>query len=160
MKEIKLTQGFVALVDDEDYKELNQFKWHVTKIGRTYYAVRNNRISKGKREILRMHRIILGVTDRKIKIDHKDNNGLNNQNENLRLASQAQNCRNKVLRIGTSSKYKGVSKHQGKYQANIGFNYKLIYLGIYDNEIDAAIAYNNKAAELFGEFAKLNIIKQ
>jgi len=164
MKEIKLTQGQIALVDDEDYSVLNSKKWFArkrkTKYGQDYYAGININTVKGQRA-LNMHRYILSIFDSKIQIDHIDNNGLNNQKSNLRVATNKQNCCNKkVSGIGTS-KYKGVTvrKRDGKYVASIKVNYRNKHIGIYIHEVDAAIAYNEAAIKYFGEFAKLNNIK-
>lgn len=92
------------------------------------------------------------------KIDHIDNNPSNNNIENLRKVTQSQNCMNRKPHKNRSSKYKGVCWHKAsnKWIAQICINYKIIYLGLFINKIDAAIAYNKKAKELFGEFANLN----
>jgi hypothetical protein len=107
-----------------------------------------------------MHRIILGVTDRNIFVDHKNGNGLDNRRSNLRQCTIAENNRNVVKRIAGTSKYRGVSWHksEGKWQAQIKHNNKRHHLGNFINEIDAAIAYNNAATELHKDFASLNII--
>lgn len=104
-----------------------------------------------------MHRQILGLTDPKIFTDHKDHNGLNNQRSNLRIATHGQNMANKSP--SGKSKYMGVSwnKNDKKWRSQIRKNRVTIYLGSYINEIDAAIAYNNKAVEVHGEFANLNV---
>lgn len=90
-------------------------------------------------------------------VDHRDHEGLNNTRTNLRLATRSQNsCNNKKTR-GRSSKYKGVSRDKrGYWRAKIHFKGKHIFLGYFDNEIDAARAYDKAAKELHGEFAVLN----
>ncbi len=162
MKEIQLTQGYVALVDDEDYERVSQFKWFADlDKNEVVYAKRQVRLHKrtnSKYRAQRLHRFILGVTDPKINVDHKDHNGLNCQKENLRRCTSQQNSWNsrKSARKRTS-KYKGVSKHTfGKWVANIMDNKKLRYLGIFSQEIDAAKAYDAAAQQVFGEFALLN----
>ena len=157
MKEIKLTQGKVALVDDELFEELNKYIWFAAKdvsvTTAKYYARCNH---QGKK--IKMHRLIMGVSDPKIKTDHKDGDGLNNQKENLRLCSDLENGRNKKIPSSNTSGYKGVHQtRKGKWVARIGIDYKKIHLGVFDNPVDAAIAYDKKAKELFGDFAKLNI---
>lgn len=156
MKEIPLTQGYKALVDDIDYNRLNQFLWQVIiKENYSPYAYRTDR-TNGK-ETIYMHREILQCD---LKVDHRDGNGLNNQRYNLREATSQQNSFNITKRSKTtSSAYKGVcwNRQNKQWQSYIYFN-KKIHLGYFEDEIDAAIAYNNKAIELFGEFAKLNII--
>ena len=111
MKEIKLTQGKVALVDDEDFDFLNQWKWCAHKDGNNFYAVRvdysNGRANK---KFLSMHRVLLGLTDPKIFPDHKDGDGLNNQRYNLRIATPSQNVINsKTSGKDKTSIYRGVS---------------------------------------------------
>lgn len=158
MREIILTQGKVALVDDEDYEFISQWKWHYdgTHGG---YAIRTQR--QGKRSLhFKMHRVIMGVTDPQILVDHRDVDGLNNQRSNLRVCSHRQNNCNKVKSKNRSSRYKGVSfyKKYGTWEAGICVNYKNIYLGRFETEEEAALAYNRKAVELHGEFALLNEI--
>lgn len=92
-------------------------------------------------------------------IDHKDKNTLNNSKDNLRLATFAQNSRNKYIRNVRKDecKYKGVYKtNSNNYIARIYYNKKNINLGTYETQEQASIAYNEKAIELFGEFASLN----
>ena len=151
--EIKLSRGLVAIVDDEDYERLNQFRWHANKKG---YAMRH--LKTGKRNTVFMHREIIGAYPG-IFVDHIDGNIFNNQRNNLRLATNAQNCCNSGSRRGSSSSFKGVRLFRdGKWHARIMANYKEIHLGYFKNEIDAAIAYNNAAIIHHGEFAKLNNI--
>jgi len=163
MKEIQLSQHrvcenrgkYVALVDDEDFEYLNQFKWCAMKGRSSFYAVRKIGII-GKKHNQSMHVEILNGKG----IDHIDHNGLNNQKSNLRLCSQSENCMNTKKRENTSSIYKGVSFHNctKKWLAQISINGRHIHIGLFVSEIEAAKAYNKKAIELFCEFANLNII--
>jgi hypothetical protein len=101
----------------------------------------------------------MNAQDDDIVVDHIDNNKLNYKIENLRFATIPQNTYNtKKCKNITLSIYKGVTKSKGSFEAKINKDYKKYHLGLYDNEIIAAIAYNIKAEELFGEFANLNII--
>lgn len=145
----------IVLVDDKDYDYLSQFNWSLLKDENTFYASRRC----GKKR-LKMHREILGISDPNIKIDHKDLNGLNNQRNNLRLATNSQNNRNRRSYKNSSSKYLGVTwrKHSTAWEASIKSDGKNNYLGHFKNEIDAALAYNNAAKKLHGEFANLNNI--
>lgn len=157
MKKIPLTQGKFALVDDEDFEYLNQWKWFAHKRGSGYYATR-----KEKNKQISMHRQIMSVNDISVLIDHRDRNSLNNQRNNLRTASRSQNNANTISRKNSYSKYLGVSLFRktkagkGKWRASIGKDKKIYHLGYFKTEQQAAIAYNKKALELHGEFANLN----
>ena len=154
MKEIKLTQGKVAIVDDEDYDELNKLKWYTNhNYNDKYYAVHS--INKTQKK-LKLHRVIMNVTNPKIVVDHINGDGLDNRKCNLRICSHKENMMNRVKQNDTTSKYKGVwwDKDMKRWRAYIG-NKKL---GSFKLEVDAAKAYNEKAKELFGDFAKINII--
>src|SRR3990167_10308366 len=110
MKEIKLTQGKITLVDDEDFEYINQWKWHVIKNKKQthFYAQRSE---NGKS--IRMHRVIMKTPHNK-DVDHIDHNGLNNQKNNLRNCTTQENIRNRTS-YGKSS-YLGVSTHLAKYK--------------------------------------------
>jgi len=156
MKKIYLeNKGLYALVDDEDFDHLNQWKWHADEIGGIFYAKRRSYPDK---KMIYMHREILKSEGK--FIDHKDHDGLNNQKSNLRICSSSQNQWNKRSKKNSSSKYVGVyyDKSRGKWSASCCVNYKTHRLGRFETEKEAAIAYNKKAVELHGEFANLNII--
>jgi hypothetical protein len=134
-------------------------KTHISDKG--YYSV--NLINEDGSSLLKIHRLIakefIPNPDNLPFIDHIDGNRLNNNIENLRWASYQQNCFNRKSIKDTSSKYKGVSwnKQCNKFIAYIQVNGKKQYIGLFDNEEHAANAYNEKANELFCDFAKLNI---
>ena len=156
MQQIELTQGQYAIVDDDDYDEINQFNWCFSH----GYAVRAVTISKGKRKWQRMHRLVTNCSA-DMEVDHANHDKLDNRKSNLRVCSRSENNHNQqILTYAKSSVYKGVSfyKRIGKWQAQIKLNNKNKSLGYFTNEIDAAIAYNVAAIELFGEFALLNVI--
>jgi hypothetical protein len=159
MKEIPLTQGKVALVDDEDFDFINQWKWSACKSGKTYYATRKKRIA-GKDKGFSMHRVLLGIKRRYIFCDHKDGNGLDNRRANIRISSRRQNQANKDPLPGRTSKFMGVSfrKDTKKWQVAISYRGHSIHLGTYSDEILAAKTYNKVAIEVHGEFARLNVI--
>lgn len=158
MKEIKLTKGQVALVDDSDFEYLNQWKWCARKHRNTFYAQRSLPRVNGKQETVQMHRFILGLTDPKVLTDHKDWNGLNNQRSNLRVATVSQNNANKKPK-GTS-KYMGVSllSRDNVWVANLYKNGKHYWLGRYNTEKEAALAYDEAAKKYHGEFANINFL--
>lgn len=154
-KEIQLTQGKVALVDDEDFEWLNQWKWHAHERHNIFYAVCSSRID-GKVS-KKMHRQILNPGN-DLQVDHIDGNGLNNQRINLRLCSHAQNIYNRGKLKSNTSGYIGVSwnKAKKKWSARTERNGKVFFLGYYENADDAAKAYDRHAKEFRGEFARTN----
>ena len=159
MKKIQLTQGKVAFVDNEDYERLNQWKWCASKCRNNFYAQRSIYLGSGRKyRHIKMHRLILKPKDGE-GIDHRDRNGLNNTKNNLRTCTESQNGANQRPQKGRSSNYKGVcwNKNKKKWQAQIQARKKHIYLGLYNDETEAAKAYNKAAIKLFGEFAYLNI---
>jgi hypothetical protein len=146
MKEIALSQGKFALVDDEDFEELNRYKWWVEKHRNTFYAKRD--IWNGSKKVcIRMHRVLLNCPETKFS-DHVDGNGLNNQKANLRIATNRQNLQNR--HVSASSKYPGVSwqKNEKKWQSAIYINGKSIHLGLFNNEEEAFEAYASKVYEI------------
>lgn len=157
MKLIPLTQGKFAQVDDEDFDWLSQWKWYAQKGGKTYYAVRCSR-KCGVKEFVKMHRLILRLTDRKIKGDHEDLDGLNNQKTNLRPCTQSQNLMNRGAPRNSVSGIKGVywCKKRNNWRAKVKKDQKSYYLGRFNCKDEAGKAYDRKAKELFGEFATLN----
>lgn len=165
MKIIKLSQGFVAKVDNEDYDNLIKYDWYfnIKKGSNTGYA-----FSHYNKEILAMHRLIMGCKKWDGKsVDHRDGDGLNNQKNNLRIATVSQNARNKSSNRNSASKYKGVflSNIDGHsyWFSQIHFDGKRIGLGNFpfteEGEKSAALAYNEAATEHYGEFAKLNEVQ-
>ena len=159
MKRIPLTQGKFALVDDADYDRLNKYKWCALKGHNTWYAVRNITKPNGKRTHMLMHREILGLEPGdKRQGDHKNHNGLNNYQDNLRICNNSQNHQNGNPRKNGSSKYKGVHKRKGcdKWISRINKNYKLYHLGYFVSEINAAKAYDIAARKYYGEYALTN----
>lgn len=154
MKEIKLSQGRVALVDDLDYEILNQIKWYAAKYKFTSYAVCHESIT---RKTIQMHRLIMN-TPSDMQVDHIDHNGLNNQRINLRNATKRQNSMNKNKHKESILKGVHCSVKNGKhyFYAQIGVNYKHINLGVFETAINAARAYDEAAKKYHGEYANLN----
>jgi len=152
MAEIKLTKGCVALIDEEDLSLISEFKWCcVSHGGHFYAATRNWKISKNK--LIYMHRIILDAPTG-MDVDHINGNGLDNRRANLRLCTRSENCRNRRKSTSSPNQYKGVhfSKETGKWSAGI-------CLGSFNTEKEAALAYDEAARKIFGEFARVNFKK-
>ncbi|MHC4439277.1 MAG: AP2/ERF family transcription factor [Planctomycetota bacterium] len=147
-----------AKVDPADYKRLRKYKFIAWKAKNCFYAqmLEPNVITSKK--VLHMHQIILEVPEGMV-VDHINNDGMDNRSANLRPATKAQNSYNrKKISRPCSSKYKGVCWHKNslKWQAEVMFEKKSIYLGYFKNEIDAAKAYDEAAKKYHGEFACLN----
>lgn len=160
MKEIKLTQGKFAVVDDWNFDYLNQWKWCAAKDrSGNYYVVR-----EVEHKLQFMHKVIiqLKLPDYIGQVDHKDRDCLNNLESNLRIATHLQNCANRGPWKGSSSLYKGVTwdkrtnKKTGKWKASIEIQGRVKHLGLFDSEKAAAKAYDYSAVTYFGEFAHLN----
>jgi len=137
MKEIPLTQGKVALVDDEDYERLNKFKWHVHTCANAVYAVRAVNYPKGKEY---MHRVIMDCP-KELQIDHIDGFCLDNRKSNLRIVTNRQNQQNRHHK--KTSEYPGVywEKARGKWRALIRIDGIQKHLGYFKTEFGAYRAY-------------------
>lgn len=155
MKEIKIGRRATALIDDEDFEFLNQFKWQFQPLpdGNGEAFVR-----------IPMHQMIMQTPFGQV-VDHRDSNRLNNQKYNLRNCTQLQNIKNQrkpksFAGKQTSSKFKGVSwnKRERKWEAAITNNRRRINLGRFTIEKEAAKAYNQAAILYHGDFARLNEI--
>lgn len=159
MKEIKLSQRgknkgkFVTLVDDDDYEWLMQWRWFAHEHNTTFYAMRSDYYDE--RKVIAMHREIIDVPIG-MDTDHIDHDGLNNQKSNLRICTRQKNIFNSRGR----NRYKGIklNPRTKKYGARIKINGEEMWLGTYPTEELAALAYNEKAIEIFGSFAHVNII--
>jgi hypothetical protein len=157
-KEIKLTKGMVALVDDRDFEWLNQRKWNAKKINKVFYARYRIRDGKIQKDVY-MHRLIVGAPSG-VEVDHANGNGLDNRRFNLRLATHAQNQQNKGPNNRNTSGYKGVSwdKEKRRWTAHTTASGKSKCLGRFTRKEDAAHAYNEAVQKLHGPFAWLNKI--
>ena len=157
-KAIPLTQGYEALVDDEDYERLSKHKWRIE-----LPSLDIRRIGDSARMVWQ----IISIPPY-LEADHRNGNRLDMQRANLRICTRAQNQQNqRKTRKITSSKYKGVCFYRPskKWQANIGFQdifgqNACMFLGTFPAEEEAAKAYDEAARRYFGEFAALNFPKE
>jgi hypothetical protein len=159
MREIPLSQGKVALVDDEDYERLTALgNWHAIRGHKTFYAVRNapSDLTKSGTTTQGMHQVVLGDT----QVDHVNGSGLDNRRENLRRADKSQNNMNRGRQSNNTSGHKGVTRDRDKWKAQIGIpsavlgKKRMLYLGRFDQLEDAAEAYRAAAEKYHGDFAR------
>lgn len=153
MRYLPLSQGYVALVDDEDFDFLLGFSWYAKKAsgrkGSQYYPT-NWKVGK-------MHRLIMNCP-KGMQVDHINHNPMDNRKCNLRIriCTIKENLRNRRRKPKSSSRFLGVHPSGRKWYATIGVDYKHIYLGTFETQEEAAKAYDLNAQKYFGEFANLN----
>lgn len=156
MKEIPLTKGAVAIVDDEDYERISEHSWAINPMGG--YAVRKGNKNRGEPRTIQMHREILQAPAG-LQIDHINGNTLDNRKENLRFADVQKNAFNRGKpAVSCTSIYKGVCKRKNRpnWKARIKYNDRHVELGTYVDEAYAAAVYNFAAAIFFGDFRREN----
>lgn len=159
---MNLNRGFVTIFDPEDAHLASKGGFSIRFVNKhTVYAIHQRPIGVGKIKNFRFHREIMNAPDG-VQVDHKFGNGMDNRKRHLRLASGSQNQRNKHPRENCSSKYMGVSWDlgRGKWRATIQSDKIAKRIGSFDSEIEAAMAYDEHAILLHGEFARLNFPKQ
>lgn len=146
---VTLSRGMIALVDDEDFPIVSQFRWLAHWTGGRWYARHERRMGNGQRLRLYMHRFLVEG----VEIDHADGNGLNNLRSNLRPADRSTNAANAGQRSDSSQPYKGISmRPSGRWRAQLQGK----CLGTYDTPALAARVYDAAALAEFGEFARIN----
>ena len=155
-KELPLKNGMIALVDSEDFDFLNQWTWTARKATNIHYYAQRKRWVNGKKKYIKMHRLIMNAPDNMV-VDHINRNTLDCRKSNMRLCTVAQNnCNRKAY---GKSKYLGVTIKDNKPIAQITHNKKVYYLGTFESEEAAALAYNEAALKYHGEFANLNVLE-
>ena len=160
---IPLSRGLVSIIDAKNWDLVKDKKFHARydKKAKKFYGQTCKKVRvEGKIHsyYTQLHRLIMGLTDPSIQCDHKNNDGLDNREQNLRVASNSQNCANCKKQEGRSSKYKGVywRANRNHWVAQVVCDGKRYHLKCHKDEEAAARAYDKKALEVFGEFAKLN----
>lgn len=153
MKVIELTKGYAAIVDDEDFERVAQWRWCALVGKYTVYAMRNS----GKKGFIYMHRFLMNAPSG-AEVDHKNGNGIDNRRTNLRLGTKAQNQHNSKCKKHNKLGVKGVTfiKSTGKFHAKIRANKKTVF-SAYFKTVEAAKAARDVAVQQHhGEFARLN----
>jgi hypothetical protein len=158
VKELPLTKGYVALVDDEDFERVNAFRWSAMIVG--HHADGSPKVYAHRKEARKtsyLHRFILDAL-KGVYVDHKNGDGLDNRRANLRICTQSQNIGNSRMSSANTTGYKGVYlvKASGRYSAKIGHRNRSCYLGIYSDPAFAAHVYDAAARHFFGQFALTN----
>lgn len=166
MKNIALSRGYVAIIDDEDFEKVSQYKWHASQHEKKIYAKRKRWIpdesittkqgkyvKKGYYKTIALHRVILDAPD-DMEVDHINGNPLDCRKINLRVCSHEQNMWNLKGRSDSKSGYRGITwdKQTQKWRATLTYKKQFINIGRFDNLDDAIKAHQEKAKELFGEF--------
>lgn len=159
-KEIPLSRGLVALVDDADFESIGKIKWSALASGAKIYAAHQWRHPGGEKSAVLMHRLITEACGR-LQVDHINGDGLDNRRANLRLCTKAQNAKNRKQRPPASG-FKGVYRRDDgrgsgkRFRALISVDGQRVNLGAFPSALDAARAYDAAARRLHGEFASLN----
>lgn len=149
--EMPLRSGHVALIDEADLDLVHKYRWHAERRNNVVYVA--HRISKGRHKNgprIFLHRLLTGAADGQ-PVDHISGDGLDNRRANLRICSVAENVRNQHVKPG---RFKGVSVTHGRFQARAAGR----FIGTYQSAIEAALAYDQAAKQMFGEFARLNFL--
>jgi hypothetical protein len=158
MAVVELTRGLVALVDDVDLPLVAGRSWHASRRsdGKGWYA-RSSTHRDGKNVHVLMHVLLMGVRG----VDHVNRDGLDNRRVNLRQASQSENLANSGKHRSMTSRFKGVffDRPAGRWRAQIKKSGRPIFLGRFESEECAAVAYNAAAFELFGSYARVNAVE-
>lgn len=161
MVDLIIKDGVVVMIDDDDFEYLSQFRWklnnygYVYRTGTKYDTSWNDAKHPGK---VYMSRCLMGLErGDKHEVDHINRNPLDNRKVNLRIVERYKNTQNRSPRMNKTSIYKGVYLFRnGKWHAQIAANKKKYHIGYFDNEVDAAKAYDECAKKIYGEHAYLN----
>ncbi|WP_075800746.1 HNH endonuclease [Roseomonas gilardii] len=162
MEIVLSNQRGITIVDEADWEAVSTFTWRLNRDQCNSYAQANlPKASYRPGSTIFLHHLIIGKPPTGFVVDHINGNGLDNRRCNLRLVTVSQNAANSRKQIGTSSRFKGVYfvQRDQVWRGRIKVNGKLIALGDFRREIDAALAYNKSALAHFGEYAAINRIE-
>jgi hypothetical protein len=158
---VPLTQGQFALIDREDAEPASHDSWRANWSPKTlsFYAITTRQITPGPhgRKIFKLHRVLMGIADPEIQIDHANRCTLDcRRSANLRIATHAQNQFNRIKHRDNTSGYKGVNWNcrSKKWTARISANRHRVFLGAFDSPEDGFVAYCKAAEEFHGKFAR------
>ena len=155
MKELPLTRGKIALVDDDDFATLSAYAWVAINPRGYWYAVRSMRRVDGTGWTSRMLGREILEAPPGLVVDYKNGDTLDNRRDNIRLATRSQDCANAHLRKHSRPGLKGVQRHHGRWRARITVDHEVINLGYFSTPEDAHAAYAESAIRYFGEFARM-----
>jgi hypothetical protein len=157
MKEIALTRGKVAIVDDEDLSLVSGYKWHTQKGPATSWYARTTMPGNGKQVHIYMHKLLMRPGQGEV-VDFIDGNGLNLVRANMRVGTRSQDGFNRHSQRNNKSGFKGVcwGKKENKWCAFINVARRRVRLSVFSDINDAARTYDNSALAHYGEFARLN----
>jgi hypothetical protein len=146
-----------TIVDDEDYEKFKDYPWRKSQHG---YAIICKYVNK-RSKTFHLHRWIMNAPEG-LYVDHINGDPLDNRKENLRLVTHSQNMFNVKTYVTNKSGYRGVSWHslRSKWRARINYKGTEIHIGLFESKEEAALAYNKKAQEMYGEYARLNVINE
>jgi len=156
VREIILHNGMIALCDEDDFPVISRFNWTACESGQEGSGEWYARCRIGN-SLVGMHTLVLGTNPSGYEADHINGNGLDNRKTNLRFVTRLGNLYNRGKKVQATSRYKGVHRNrEGKWIAVLIHNYERHYIGAFDDEVEAAKAWDRKARELRGEQARLN----
>lgn len=155
MKQIPLTRGMFALVDDRDFEWLNQWKWCAHLSHNEKFRAAREEGARHERKTILMHRLICAAT-KGVQVDHINGDPLDNQRKNLRVCSASQNQWNRGVQRDNTSGFKGVDwrESHSKWRARIQVFSRMIHLGYFLTAAAAGRAYKAAARKYYGEFAR------
>lgn len=150
---VPLTKGYEAVIDAADVDLVSAYSWRALVRKDTVYA--QAQTARPNRVALLLHRVVIGAPSG-LHVDHKDGDGLNNRQSNLRLATRGENSRNCRLSRANTSGLKGASydKRSRRWQSYIRVKGKMKHLGLYDSAEAAHRAYCRASETLHGDFGR------
>ena len=156
MKKLELSQGYFALVDDEDYELLSKHRWYYNNCGYAMRRAKKNELVNWPSGRVALHRSLFEGIGKSDEVDHVNGDRLDNRKSNLRLCVRSQNNMNQCLRKDNTSGHKGVywRSDSNKWRASISAFGKRLHLGSFQSKTDAIHAYAEAAKRMHGDFIR------